>query len=337
MYAGRAVECAPTRKLFARVRMPYTRALLEAIPRVERPPHSALPVVPGRPPDLVALPPGCPFAPRCPNARDRCREAAPPFAEHEPEPLVGVLVPVRGLPMSARPLASPHERQRGVARGPRRRAGVRGARRGRRRRPGSSTPCRASRSTSRRGDARRGGRDGLGQVDARAGACSRRRRRRPARCVLAGPELVGLRGRSLLERAALGADGLPGSVRLAGPALAGVGHRRGAAGRLRDRHAAERRQRVREVLDRVVWTPTPMAGGGPRAAVGRPGPAGGDRPRAGARPGTDRLRRGRLLARRADPGAGAEPVRAAAGRPRLRTCSSRTTSRWSSRSPTAWR
>ena len=70
MYAGRAVERAPTRKLFARVRMPYTKALLEAIPRVERPPHSALPVVPGRPPDLAALPPGCPFAPRCPNARD---------------------------------------------------------------------------------------------------------------------------------------------------------------------------------------------------------------------------------------------------------------------------
>jgi oligopeptide/dipeptide ABC transporter ATP-binding protein len=85
MYAGRAVERAPTRKLFARVRMPYTKALLEAIPRVERPPHSALPVVPGRPPDLAALPPGCPFAPRCPNARDRCREEAPPFAEGEPE------------------------------------------------------------------------------------------------------------------------------------------------------------------------------------------------------------------------------------------------------------
>jgi oligopeptide/dipeptide ABC transporter ATP-binding protein len=84
MYAGRAVEQAPTRKLFANVRMPYTRALLEAIPRVERPPHMPLPVVPGRPPDLAALPAGCPFAPRCPNARDLCRETAPPFEEGEP-------------------------------------------------------------------------------------------------------------------------------------------------------------------------------------------------------------------------------------------------------------
>jgi oligopeptide/dipeptide ABC transporter ATP-binding protein len=84
MYAGRAVEQAPTRELFANVRMPYTKALLEAIPRVERPPHAALPVVPGRPPDLAALPPGCPFAPRCPNVAELCRESAPPFAEGEP-------------------------------------------------------------------------------------------------------------------------------------------------------------------------------------------------------------------------------------------------------------
>jgi oligopeptide/dipeptide ABC transporter ATP-binding protein len=84
MYAGRAVEQAPTHKLFAHVRMPYTKALLEAIPRVERPPHARLPVVPGRPPDLAALPPGCPFEPRCPNRQDLCREADPPFAEGEP-------------------------------------------------------------------------------------------------------------------------------------------------------------------------------------------------------------------------------------------------------------
>jgi oligopeptide/dipeptide ABC transporter ATP-binding protein len=84
MYAGRAVEQAPTRELFANVKMPYTKALLEAIPRVERPPHAVLPVVPGRPPDLAALPPGCPFAPRCPNVQELCRQSAPPFAEGEP-------------------------------------------------------------------------------------------------------------------------------------------------------------------------------------------------------------------------------------------------------------
>jgi oligopeptide/dipeptide ABC transporter ATP-binding protein len=84
MYAGRAVEQAPTRELFRSVRMPYTKALLEAIPRLERPPHTLLPVVPGRPPDLTALPPGCPFAPRCPNVQDDCLQTAPPLTEHEP-------------------------------------------------------------------------------------------------------------------------------------------------------------------------------------------------------------------------------------------------------------
>ncbi|HEX4010768.1 MAG TPA: ABC transporter ATP-binding protein [Solirubrobacteraceae bacterium] len=84
MYAGRAVEQAPTRKLFAEVRMPYTRALLDAIPRLENPPHASLAAVPGQPPDLAAEHVGCPFAPRCPDASNRCREAAPPFAEQEP-------------------------------------------------------------------------------------------------------------------------------------------------------------------------------------------------------------------------------------------------------------
>jgi len=83
MYAGRAVERAATRTLFARVRMPYTRALLDAVPRLERPPHSLLPVVEGQPPDLSRLPTGCPFAPRCPRADDLCRQA-PRFEEHEP-------------------------------------------------------------------------------------------------------------------------------------------------------------------------------------------------------------------------------------------------------------
>jgi oligopeptide/dipeptide ABC transporter ATP-binding protein len=83
MYAGRAVEQAPTRTLFSHVRMPYTRALLGAIPALEREPHSLLPVTPGQPPDLSALPQGCPFRPRCPRSTDKCVER-PPFEEHEP-------------------------------------------------------------------------------------------------------------------------------------------------------------------------------------------------------------------------------------------------------------
>ena len=83
MYAGRIVEQASARRLFAHVRMPYTQALFEAIPRLERPAHSPLPVVGGRPPDLAALPAGCSFAPRCRHARDDCRTQEPPLAEHE--------------------------------------------------------------------------------------------------------------------------------------------------------------------------------------------------------------------------------------------------------------
>jgi oligopeptide/dipeptide ABC transporter ATP-binding protein len=83
MYAGRAVESAPTQTLFAHVRMPYTQALLGAIPALEREPHSLLPITPGQPPDLSALPKGCPFRPRCPRATDTCLEM-PPFEEQEP-------------------------------------------------------------------------------------------------------------------------------------------------------------------------------------------------------------------------------------------------------------
>jgi oligopeptide/dipeptide ABC transporter ATP-binding protein len=84
MYAGRAVERAPVAELFGHVRMPYTGALLGAVPRLDREPHTLLPVVPGQPPDLSALPRGCPFRPRCASATDACVEP-PPLAEHEPD------------------------------------------------------------------------------------------------------------------------------------------------------------------------------------------------------------------------------------------------------------
>ena len=80
MYGGRAVEQASTRELFAHVQMPYTQALLQAIPRFDRPTHTILPVVEGRPPDLTHLPTGCAFAPRCERADDRCRASAPELA-----------------------------------------------------------------------------------------------------------------------------------------------------------------------------------------------------------------------------------------------------------------
>jgi oligopeptide/dipeptide ABC transporter ATP-binding protein len=84
MYAGRIVEQAPAARLSADFRMPYTQALFEAIPRLERPAHTPLPAIGGRPPDPAALPGGCSFAPRCRGARDDCLAAAPPLAEHAP-------------------------------------------------------------------------------------------------------------------------------------------------------------------------------------------------------------------------------------------------------------
>ncbi len=87
MYAGRVVESAPTEALFARPAHPYTRGLLESAPGLALARKAALVPIPGRPPDLSRMPPGCAFHPRCALAEARCREAAPsrlPIApEHE--------------------------------------------------------------------------------------------------------------------------------------------------------------------------------------------------------------------------------------------------------------
>lgn len=82
MYAGRAVERAPAAELFRNVRMPYTKALLGAIPQLDAPSHSQLTVIGGHPPDLSAIPVGCAFRPRCTRATEQC-ETRPPLAEHE--------------------------------------------------------------------------------------------------------------------------------------------------------------------------------------------------------------------------------------------------------------
>jgi oligopeptide/dipeptide ABC transporter ATP-binding protein len=87
MYAGKIVEQAQAKKLFGAggtVRMRYTRALLDAIPHIDRAAHTQLPVVSGRPPDPTALPAGCSFAPRCAHAADDCLAKSPALAEHSP-------------------------------------------------------------------------------------------------------------------------------------------------------------------------------------------------------------------------------------------------------------
>ncbi len=77
MYAGRVVEHAPTHTLFSEMRHPYTRALIESIPKLSDPSHTRLQAIPGRPPTVIDPPPGCAFAPRCPHSRPRCLTETP--------------------------------------------------------------------------------------------------------------------------------------------------------------------------------------------------------------------------------------------------------------------
>jgi oligopeptide/dipeptide ABC transporter ATP-binding protein len=84
MYAGRVVERAPTPVLFSDMRMRYTEALFQSIPRVTDPGHKRLTAIGGRPPDLAAPPRGCAFAPRCRFARERCHDQVPPLTEAGP-------------------------------------------------------------------------------------------------------------------------------------------------------------------------------------------------------------------------------------------------------------
>lgn len=77
MYAGRLVEAAETRELFADPRHPYTAGLLASVPRLGSSATEALSSIPGQPPDLAALPPGCAFAPRCGFVVESCERAVP--------------------------------------------------------------------------------------------------------------------------------------------------------------------------------------------------------------------------------------------------------------------
>jgi peptide/nickel transport system ATP-binding protein len=79
MYGGKLVEMAPTPELFANMKMPYTEALLNSIPKLDDRSHTRLNVITGRPPDLVHPPVGCRFSPRCPYAEQRCRDEEPPL------------------------------------------------------------------------------------------------------------------------------------------------------------------------------------------------------------------------------------------------------------------
>ncbi|MET7797998.1 ABC transporter ATP-binding protein [Streptomyces decoyicus] len=83
MYAGRIVETAPVHQLYKAPAHPYTRGLLDSIPRLDQK-GQRLYAIKGLPPNLTAIPPGCPFHPRCPLAQDICRTDPPPLYEAGP-------------------------------------------------------------------------------------------------------------------------------------------------------------------------------------------------------------------------------------------------------------
>lgn len=79
MYCGRIVEVASVTELFTNPRHPYTRGLLNSIPRIRQSKLDVLPTIPGTVPDLHQLPHGCRFLDRCDRATDRCHEQVPPL------------------------------------------------------------------------------------------------------------------------------------------------------------------------------------------------------------------------------------------------------------------
>ena len=307
--------------------MPYTKALLDAIPRLERPPHTPLPVVAGRPPDLSALPAGCPFAPRCPTRRRTLpRDRAAAGRGHARPPL-GVLAS-RARTSHPRPqwrrARSRHEgrpggperqRRRAAAAGAQPRAGVRGPRPRRREGRRRARGLRTCRSTCAPGETLGiVGETGSGKSTL-ARSVLQAPRPKAGSVSFRGTDLVGLKGRRLLQA------------------------RRTCRWSSRTRSARSTRSGGCSTSSRNRWSPTASAPAGapaagrrgararrarpdvlrqapPPRAVRRPGPAGRHRPGARARPRADHLRRAGVVARRPHPGPGPQPVRAAAGRAR---------------------
>jgi peptide/nickel transport system ATP-binding protein len=94
MYSGAMVEEGPTKVLLTRPSHPYTRALLGSLPTLASP---GLPnAIPGRPPNPLALPPGCRFAPRCALANEDCHRLRPPVRDQGPEQRLACFHPVEG-------------------------------------------------------------------------------------------------------------------------------------------------------------------------------------------------------------------------------------------------
>jgi len=77
MYAGRVVEFGTAEQIFETPSHPYTRGLIKSVPRLDKRNRDRLFSIPGQPPNVIDLPPCCPFFPRCPEVTERCKTAYP--------------------------------------------------------------------------------------------------------------------------------------------------------------------------------------------------------------------------------------------------------------------
>ncbi|GAG38360.1 unnamed protein product, partial [marine sediment metagenome] len=85
MYAGQVCELGPVRSVIDDTRHPYTRALLDSVPRAEMETGTRLKAIPGELPDPATLPPGCPFEDRCVSVMDICRDVNPSQVQVGPD------------------------------------------------------------------------------------------------------------------------------------------------------------------------------------------------------------------------------------------------------------
>jgi oligopeptide transport system ATP-binding protein len=83
MYAGEAVECGSVEQIYYDPKHPYTQGLLASVPRLDQPEDDELHAIPGNPPNLQALPMGCKFRDRCPQAHAACEETPPMQLDEE--------------------------------------------------------------------------------------------------------------------------------------------------------------------------------------------------------------------------------------------------------------
>jgi oligopeptide/dipeptide ABC transporter ATP-binding protein len=95
MYAGRIVESGTARQVYRQPQHPYTMGLLASVPRLDKPRTQRLIPVDGQPPNLINLPPGCSFYPRCGFRLPRCREEVPVLTEKNPGHAAACFVDLR--------------------------------------------------------------------------------------------------------------------------------------------------------------------------------------------------------------------------------------------------